>query len=348
MGEVVIPTQLVDSPTGTPLYLAGDHVVRENGSVAARIEEGIVCFPDAPDTDMHIPALIPDIHDALRTRTVLGQRIDSDVEWVMRHKSLTYMRLHGRRLACLKPGAVVADLECGQLPYWTALPHDRIAEYYGFDGDLPSLRRAAREFASDPRLRLIWSVAERTPVPDGVFDAVISSEVIEHVENPSTYLREAWRILKPGGYLTLSTPCASMYLWPSEILKVAVGRISPLVYWKRLTPERHWHEALAWHPALRPRVLAKWLNEAGFEVVLHNSTLWNTQTVLGPARRLFNLAEKLFNHAAGRYCYAYLNACDRVTESKLPLVRFLGLRQFVFARKSQELAKTRNGEVDEC
>lgn len=41
---------------------------------------------------------------------------------------------------------------------------------------------------------------------DKVFDAVCCLEVIEHVENPWNLLREVYAVLKPGGYLILSTP----------------------------------------------------------------------------------------------------------------------------------------------
>lgn len=41
------------------------------------------------------------------------------------------------------------------------------------------------------------------------FDCIVFTEVIEHVENPIDYLREFWRILKPGGFLILSTPNAT-------------------------------------------------------------------------------------------------------------------------------------------
>jgi 2-polyprenyl-3-methyl-5-hydroxy-6-metoxy-1,4-benzoquinol methylase len=39
-----------------------------------------------------------------------------------------------------------------------------------------------------------------------VFDVVLSSECIEHTPSPEQALREMCRVLKPGGYLSVSTP----------------------------------------------------------------------------------------------------------------------------------------------
>jgi 2-polyprenyl-3-methyl-5-hydroxy-6-metoxy-1,4-benzoquinol methylase len=44
------------------------------------------------------------------------------------------------------------------------------------------------------------------PCPDASFDAIISTEVIEHLENPRAVFREFSRLLGRGGRLLLTTP----------------------------------------------------------------------------------------------------------------------------------------------
>ncbi|HLA36637.1 MAG TPA: class I SAM-dependent methyltransferase [Rhodocyclaceae bacterium] len=48
------------------------------------------------------------------------------------------------------------------------------------------------------------------PEPDGSFDAVLCSEVLEHVPDPLQALAEFSRLLKPGGVLILTAPFASL------------------------------------------------------------------------------------------------------------------------------------------
>lgn len=57
---------------------------------------------------------------------------------------------------------------------------------------------------------------------DQTFDAACCLEVIEHVENPWNLLREICAVVKPGGYLLLSTPNVTSFL--SRATFVLTGR----------------------------------------------------------------------------------------------------------------------------
>jgi ubiquinone/menaquinone biosynthesis C-methylase UbiE len=48
------------------------------------------------------------------------------------------------------------------------------------------------------------------PVPDHSFDAVMCTEVLEHVPDPVAALKEMNRVLKPGGFLLITAPFASL------------------------------------------------------------------------------------------------------------------------------------------
>ena len=44
------------------------------------------------------------------------------------------------------------------------------------------------------------------PQPDDTYDAVINTQVLEHVSDPLAVLQELYRVIKPGGVLLLSVP----------------------------------------------------------------------------------------------------------------------------------------------
>ncbi len=48
--------------------------------------------------------------------------------------------------------------------------------------------------------------AKSLPFPDGSFDAVICSELLEHVPAPAPVIAECRRVLKPGGTLLVTVP----------------------------------------------------------------------------------------------------------------------------------------------
>jgi ubiquinone/menaquinone biosynthesis C-methylase UbiE len=51
-----------------------------------------------------------------------------------------------------------------------------------------------------------------TTLADNTYDFVVSFQVIEHIENDSLYLKEIYRVLKPGGTALITTPNRKMSL----------------------------------------------------------------------------------------------------------------------------------------
>lgn len=48
------------------------------------------------------------------------------------------------------------------------------------------------------------------PLPNSTIDAIMCTEVLEHIPNPVAALQEFVRLLKPGGFLLITAPFASL------------------------------------------------------------------------------------------------------------------------------------------
>jgi len=83
------------------------------------------------------------------------------------------------------------------------------APYRGFIGGAgPAYVRCDADFATRPD---VAGSAERLPFADGAFDAVLSTQVLELVEDPRAMVAEIARVLAPGGAVCLTTPAAFPY-----------------------------------------------------------------------------------------------------------------------------------------
>ncbi|WP_197064961.1 class I SAM-dependent methyltransferase [Leptolyngbya sp. KIOST-1] len=65
-----------------------------------------------------------------------------------------------------------------------------------------------------PNVTFVCGNAAQLPFPDHSFDAVTMFDVLEHIPDDAAAISEALRVLKPGGYLLVSTPDRSIWRFP--------------------------------------------------------------------------------------------------------------------------------------
>ena len=117
-----------------------------------------------------------------------------------------------RRYVSLE-NARMLDIGCGIGTYVRKLG-ELSTRVYGIDIDPARVHRSESG-------ALAAAVSERLPFADGSFDVVLLNEVIEHVQDDAATLREACRVVRPGGHVVVYAPNR---LYPFETHGVYLGK----------------------------------------------------------------------------------------------------------------------------
>ena len=116
-------------------------------------------------------------------------------------------------------GDVILDIPCGRGFYLNMLRHVSQCKLVGADLDLDVLAKAKANVGHLPDIDIHHANVYVLPYPDDTFDAVIMSELLEHIDDDVAGLREAYRVLKPGGVVAITVPNANYPFWWDPINK---------------------------------------------------------------------------------------------------------------------------------
>lgn len=103
----------------------------------------------------------------------------------------------------------ILDYGCGEGRYVNVLSKF-FPDALIFGGDISDVGlKIAKE--NNPDAKFINMFDERVDIKEGSIDLVVSVEVLEHVKNVENAVKEICRVLRPGGMLVLTVPCANKY-----------------------------------------------------------------------------------------------------------------------------------------
>ena len=96
------------------------------------------------------------------------------------------------------------DIGCGDVALSRIIANNcDIKEYHGIDISESGILEARKHKIIAVKIDVNY---ENLPYKDNYFDFVIAGELIEHLFDPDHLFMEAYRVLKPGGHLLLTTP----------------------------------------------------------------------------------------------------------------------------------------------
>lgn len=130
-----------------------------------------------------------------------------------------------RRLA-LRTGESFLEIGCAAGPVLVSLCANTGARGFGIDISPASvaLQLARRGKA---KYDALCAPADELPFADATFDAVLSLDVLEHLQRPEVFMAEIARVLKPGGRALVKGSVADFgltYDWLQSLLRPATWR----------------------------------------------------------------------------------------------------------------------------
>lgn len=115
-----------------------------------------------------------------------------EINFIVRNGLYRAIREHS-----LKFEGSTLDVGCGQKPY--EMLFSKTTKYVGVDVEISGHNHV------DSKVDIYYN-GLNLPFPDNAFDNIVCFEVLEHVKNPLALITEMSRVLRPKGYLLITTP----------------------------------------------------------------------------------------------------------------------------------------------
>jgi len=205
----------------------------------------------------------------------------------------------------------ILDVGAGELQYRRFCGHLKyvsqdFCEYNGA-GDKSGLQRG--EWRQD-KIDIISDIVS-IPEPDDSFDAIMCTEVFEHIPEPIEAIKEFARLLKPNGYLVLTAPfcCLTHY--------------SPYFFYTGFS--RYFYE--------------KYLIENGFNIIEIEENGNYFEYIAQEIRRLPEVTKRYTNAKLGMFSLGVMKFCllilRRYSEIDTGSEELLNFGYHIFARRSE-------------
>jgi len=173
-----------------------------------------------------------------------------------------------RRVLCIldyldiRPNENVLDCGCGEGFYTMVLNELYSCNITALDSDIKLLNMAKARLGSSSKVTFVKMDAQELPFPDNSFDKIIFTEVLEHIPDDQSALKELFRILRPGGIIAITVPNHNYpFLWdPINKIREGLG----LGHFKMDLLGGIWHMHIRLY---YPDELKSKLIQAGFEIL---------------------------------------------------------------------------------
>lgn len=118
-----------------------------------------------------------------------------------------------------KDDQTILDCACGRGFYLKMFRRASRCRLVGVEYDPEILAKATRIVGASPDIALVNASIYDLPFRDESFDAVILSEILEHLDSDVEGLREVFRVCRPGAVVAITVPNANYPFWWDPINK---------------------------------------------------------------------------------------------------------------------------------